>query len=99
MAGAAAGHDGRTFAKPRSDPTRTARMDPGSPVPRRLRRCVAPGDAAEREALTDVAGALVEIAVDRSQLAGAVQPRDGRPVGPHDLAPLVPPRPALRVEH
>src|SRR5947207_1657309 len=45
--------------------------------PRRFSSGIAPGDAAERQAFADVSGALVQIAVDRTQLARAVQPRDG----------------------
>src|SRR6202040_2214104 len=56
-------------------------------------------NAAEREAFAGISGALVEIAIDRAQFAGTVEPGDGRAVGAHDLALLVASRAALGVEH
>ena len=55
--------------------------------PRRLSRRIAPGDAAECQAFADISGALVEIAVDRAQLPGAVEPRDRRAVRAARSAP------------
>src|SRR6185436_7321950 len=54
-------------------------------IPRRFSHRLARADAAEREAFADVSRALVEVAVDRAQLAGAVEPRDRRAVGTQDL--------------
>src|SRR5687768_8483328 len=68
-------------------------------IPRRLSHCVAAADAPEREAFANIPRALVKEAVDRAQLAGAVQPRDRRAVGTQDLPALVAPRSALGVEH
>src|SRR5262245_47229535 len=67
--------------------------------PRRFGDRVARRDATERQALSDVACALVEIAVDRAQLARAVEPRDARVVGTNDLRVLIAARTALGVEH
>ena len=68
-------------------------------LPGCLGRRVPPGDPAEGQAFADIAGALIEVAVDRAQFSGAVEPRDRRAVGAHDLALLVASRAALRVEH
>jgi hypothetical protein len=61
-----------------------------------LRRGVASRDAAERRAFP---GALVRVAVDRSQLTRAIEPRRRAAVRPHDLAPSIASGPPLGVEH
>src|SRR3954469_12874897 len=67
--------------------------------PRLLRRGISSRDPAERQALTDIAGALIQIAVDRAEFTRTVEPRNRRTVRPHDLRLLIAPRAALRVEH
>src|ERR1700756_3681490 len=68
-------------------------------IPGGLGGCVAPRNATERQAFPDISGALVEIAVDRTQFSGAVQPWDWRAIGTHDLPPFIASRTALRIEH
>src|SRR5450759_1009034 len=68
-------------------------------IPARFGNRIAAADAAERKAFSDIAGALIQVAVDRAEFTRAVEPRDGRAVRADDLAPLVAPRPALRVDH
>src|SRR5271165_5495234 len=68
-------------------------------IPRRFGGGVAAGDAAEGEAFADIAGALIQVTVDRPEFAGAVEPRDWGAVGPHDLGSFIAARAALGVEH
>jgi hypothetical protein len=50
-------------------------------------RCILPGNVAEGQAFADVAGPLLQIAVNRAQFAGAVEARDRRVVRPYGPAP------------
>src|SRR5882724_8957247 len=64
-----------------------------------LRRGVAPRDAAESQAFTDVPDALVHVAVDRAKLTRTVEPRYRAAIRPYDLTSGIASGAALRVEH